>query len=285
MINYCTFTVLNSLIIMSETSSSYQEKDWPPLRNLIVDFLSSSARQHNISGFFEVDITSIKEKIAVQQKEDRKAYSFVAYLLWCYGQTVDLNKEIHAFRKGKKLVLFDDVDINFVLEKRKKDGSKIPVAYILRAANKKTFIEINDEIRLAQKSDLVNNEIVKKRHQLSKYPRWIRQYFWRKIEKNPLLHKKHRGTVGLTTLNMMSSNRPFWAHPITPMPCTIAIGGIFNKPKYINGVLEERKIMCATITVNHDITDGAPATRFGEAFCQMVESPEGPLFNSTKSRI
>ena len=46
-------------------------------------------------------------------------------------------------------MLFDDVDVATAIE-RDMAGQKQPIAYIIRAANKKTFREIHHEIRAAQ---------------------------------------------------------------------------------------------------------------------------------------
>jgi len=56
----------------------------------------------------------------------------------------------HAYRDGRnRLILFDDVDVNIMIE-REAGGQKIGTPHIIRAANKKTFQEIHQEIRIAQ---------------------------------------------------------------------------------------------------------------------------------------
>lgn len=256
----------------------YTEKDWPPIRNLIVDVLTTASAKHNVHGFMEMDITLCKQIISDQQSKDRKAYSFLAYLIWCFAQSVDQNKEIQALKKGKKLIIFDDVDINFLIEKKYKDGIKVPLPYILRSANKKTFLQINNEIRNEQKSIFTENKILTDRLKIARYPKWIRKIIWAKIEKNPILRKKYRGTVGLTSLNNLALNHAFWTQPLTVFPCTISVGGVYNKAVLINDQIENRKMLCLTLTVDHDIIDGAPTARFGNYFCKLLESAEGLNF-------
>lgn len=260
------------------SSDSFTEKPWPILRNLVVDFLDTAQKQHSIKGFAEIDITDCKFIISQQQKKDRVAYSLIAYMVWCLGRAIDENKDLHAFRKGKKIVLFDEVDVNFMLEKTLPGGIKIPVAYIIRGANKKTYLELNNELRQAMKNDQANNEIVKARRKIAGYPKFIRRQIWRKIERNPLLHKKHRGTVGLTTVGMFTGNRVYWPSPDSPMPCGIAAGSVYEKVVSQNGEFTTRTMWCITIIVNHDVVDGAPATRFGNRFVSLMESGEGLIF-------
>ncbi|HEY8401189.1 MAG TPA: 2-oxo acid dehydrogenase subunit E2, partial [Cytophagaceae bacterium] len=217
--------------------------------------------------------------IANQQKKDRKAYSLIAYLLWCFGKVIGEHKDLHAMRQGKKIVMFDEVDINVMLEKTLPGGIKIPVAYIVRSVNKKSYIEIHDELREAMKKDLSDNKIVKARRKIATYPGFIRKLIWRRIEKNPVLHKKHRGTAAFTAVGMFTGNRAFWASPDSPFPCTIAAGSMYDKVVYVDGELSKRNMWCLTLIVNHDIVDGAPATRFGDRFCSLIESGEGLVFD------
>jgi len=267
------------------STDSFKEKPWPVLRNSIVDLLSTAKNQHNIKGFFEVDITDCKNSITLQQKKDRQAYSLIAYLLWCYGKAIGEHKEIHAMRKGKKIVMFDEVDINFMLEKTLPGGIKIPVAYILRSANKKSYLEIHHEIRMAMKKDLSDNKIVKARRRIATYPKFIRKFIWNRIETNPLLHKKHRGTAALTAVGMFTGNRAFWASPDSPFPCTLAAGSMYDKVVYHNGELCKRNMWCLTLIVNHDLVDGAPASRFGDRFCSLLESGEGLIFEPNHAKV
>ena len=57
---------------------------------------------------------------------------------------------MHAYRKGRaRLVIFDNVDVTVAVE-RVVEGQKVPVPYIVRAANRKSFGEIDAEITAAR---------------------------------------------------------------------------------------------------------------------------------------
>jgi hypothetical protein len=60
---------------------------------------------------------------------------------------------VQAFRKGNnRLILFSDVDVLTWVE-REIQGQQLILPYIVRAADRKTFREIHDEIRAAQLQD------------------------------------------------------------------------------------------------------------------------------------
>jgi hypothetical protein len=60
---------------------------------------------------------------------------------------------MQARRKGSKhLILFDEVDVYTPIE-RDVAGQKQSITCIIRAANRKTFLEVHHEIRAAQVED------------------------------------------------------------------------------------------------------------------------------------
>ena len=72
--------------------------------------------------------------------------SFTAYVVACLARAIDEDRSMHAHPKGRgKLVLFDDVDVAVAVE-HTLERARIPVPHIIRAANRKTAIEITREI-------------------------------------------------------------------------------------------------------------------------------------------
>jgi len=50
------------------------------------------------------------------------------------------------------------------------------------------------------------------------------------------------------------------------------IGGINKKPVKTNESIEEREFLCLTVSVHHDIIDGAPAAQFIRQFLRILET-------------
>ena len=109
------------------------------------------AKKHNtIYDFIEFDVTLARNYIHDYQEKTGEQLSFTAFIAYCMGKCIDEDKILHARRKGKnKLVIFDDVDIMTMVE-RKFDAKVAPIGHIVRAANKKSYKEIHEEIRKAQ---------------------------------------------------------------------------------------------------------------------------------------
>jgi pyruvate/2-oxoglutarate dehydrogenase complex dihydrolipoamide acyltransferase (E2) component len=94
----------------------------------------------------EVDVTNVRQFIDEHEAQTGEALSFTGYLAFCLGRAVDEDKSVQAYLKGRKhLVIFDDVDIFLVVE-RELGGTRAAIPYILRGANRKSYLEIHREI-------------------------------------------------------------------------------------------------------------------------------------------
>ena len=91
---------------------------------------------------------------------------------------------------------------------------------------------------------------------------------------NPLWSKRFGGTVGMSSIGMFGPEGG-WGIPIAPPTLMITVGGIATKPRYVGGSLQPRKMLDLTISVDHDLVDGAPAARFARRLADLVESADG----------
>jgi pyruvate/2-oxoglutarate dehydrogenase complex dihydrolipoamide acyltransferase (E2) component len=258
------------------TSGAFQELPWPRVRELVTDALTAGHRAHLAHGFVEFDVSRPMTRIEEYKPLVPGGVSFTAYLVYCLGRALDEHKTLHAYRRGtKKLVVFDDVDVNTLLEKRKPDGSLVPVTYIVRAANRKSLAEVNHELRQASASDLYNDEGVRRRRKLMRLPRVVRAVLWRRMLRDPSRLKHEMGTAGLSNVGSFIAARPSWGVASSFLTCTLTIGGRYQRVYWTDGRAEPRATLSVTVTVNHDVVDGAPGARFAETFGRLLEGGAG----------
>ena len=181
------------------------------------------------------------------------------------------NKALNAYRLGRnRLVVFDEVDISTPVE-RKAEGQRIGTPYVIRAANTKTFWEIHQEIRTAQ----VEETGAYKRMRLSgSLPNFVVRLFWILLKRYPHMKKKYTGTVGITAVGMFGKGAG-WGIPITNYTLQVTVGGIGEKPWVVEGRIEPREVLSLTVSVDHDVVDGAPLARFVQRFKELIESGYG----------
>jgi len=259
---------------MSDTS--YQEVPWPRIRELVTDALATGHRAHLAHALAEVDVTRAAAEIERRKAELPGGVSFTAYIVYCLGHAVGEHPMLHAYRKGrKKLVIFDDVDVNTLIEKRKPDGAMVPVPYIVRGANRKSLAAINHELRQAVGSDMHDDRGVRQRRRIMRLPRAARALLWRWTLRDPARLKQQWGTVAVSNVGSCMLPRPFWGISSSFLTCTLTIGGRYDRVAWADGRPEPRKTLSVTLTVDHDIVDGAPAARFGQTLIRMLEEGAG----------
>jgi pyruvate/2-oxoglutarate dehydrogenase complex dihydrolipoamide acyltransferase (E2) component len=244
---------------------SFKEIPLPDFRNNLKDFLDLSHGINFISGQSEIDITELTSKVALIQKEGRDKASLIAYFIWATSRAIAEHPEMQAISRGKKMILFNDVDVATMIEKEMDDGSKIPFPYIIRAAQNKSFIEINAEINRVRSLSFAELKGEKKTAIMKGLPKSLRMIILRRALKNPNKVKEVMGTVGLTSIGKELRGRRFWPQPVSPYTCTMAFGSIFKD--------ENREMLCVTIKVNHDLIDGIPAAKFAQTFINLLENP------------
>jgi len=154
----------------------------------------------------------------------------------------------------------------------------LPLAYIIRAANKKTFREIHQEIRAAQAQNAQLTQIWKRMQWFVRLPTFLRNGFWRVVRKNPHLLKRFVGTVTLTAIGMFGEGAG-WGIPFRNANHTlmITLGGIGEKPGIVDGHIVIREYLSMTLSMDHDMIDGAPAARFTMRLKELIESGFGLL--------
>lgn len=257
---------------MANAQDGYTVVPFPKARHIYIDSLYLGQRQHTVYGLIEADVTKARQFIRQHKARTGEALSFTAFLIACVGKAVERNKYMHAYRNWRgQLVLFDEVDVTSMFE-IEADGEKLPLARVIRAANKRTYREIHDEIRAVQTKQEQEKGLPYARF-LWLYPlvpACIRRLAYRILLKNPHWIKRYIGTVQLTAVGMFGGGggwaitRPFYT-------LAIAVGGIAEQPRLVDGRIETRELLSLTLSFDHDIVDGAPAARFTQRLKELLE--------------
>ena len=253
------------------TPTGYEVLPYPKIRRLMQDGGRLGREKHLIHGLFEMDVTESRRAVRAYRAQTGESLSFMAFVVACVGRAVEQHKSIQACRAwGGKLVLFDDVDVNTMFEVEV-SGERIIRPHILRAVNKKSPRDLHAEIQAFQ-----NNHAQGREARFITWfvllPGFVRRFFLRMLFKNPHWLKDMNGTVALTSVGMFGSGGG-WGLPVSNHTLQITLGGIAKRPALVHGQLENRQVMCVTISFDHDIVDGAPAARFAQTLKQLIEDP------------
>jgi pyruvate/2-oxoglutarate dehydrogenase complex dihydrolipoamide acyltransferase (E2) component len=231
-------------------------------------------------GLLEVDVTEARKFIAEHKACTGETLSFTGFLVYCLARAVDENKEVQAYLKGRKqLIIFDDVNVGLMVE-HKRGETRALMGHIIKAANRKAYREIHEEIRTVQ------SEPVSPRGGM---PTWFRSTMllpWplSKLVKtlmgmvtrqDPTIRVSTTGTVVVTAVGMFGKDNSGWGIATTPVSLSLVVGSIAWKPAVVEGMIEPREILNLTVMFDHDVVDGAPATRFTRRLVDLIESGFG----------
>lgn len=247
-----------------------------PARQLTLDLLRIAHDNHVVHGLIEVDVTEPRRLIGEHRIKTGETLSFTGFVIASVARAVSENRSLNAIRKGKNLVLFDDVDVGTMIERKIRD-ELVVAPYVIRSADKKTFREIHDEIRNAQTKPLEHAGGLAPMGGsgwIYRIPSPMRRVLIRTVATNPRLASRFGGTVGVTAVGMFGDG-PGWGIPLVPSTLTVTVGGIGKRPFLEDGRLSEHEFLCLTLTFDHEIVDGAPAARFSARLRDLIESAAG----------
>lgn len=199
--------------------------------------------------------------------------SVTASVAHAIGAAVAENPMLQALPVGRRVRVFDDVDINTQIEVRLGEHS-IVKPHIIRAAQTKSASAIHDELRAAQQPEPDDERFLRVLERFLQLPAATRAPFWWYLQRRPELFRRLGGTVGLSAVGMFGPTGG-WAIPISMPTLMVAVGGMETRPAWIDGSVRPRTYLNLTVTVDHDVVDGAPAARFADRLCTLLGGAAG----------
>jgi pyruvate/2-oxoglutarate dehydrogenase complex dihydrolipoamide acyltransferase (E2) component len=262
---------------MNSNIGSYHVIDLPIGRRIWLNALNLSGPTHWMYGLLEVDVTVAQQLIAEHKQRTSEQLSFTGFLVYCLAKAVDENKEVQAYLKGRdKIILFDDVNVGLMVEHKVGEKTAL-MGHNIMGANHKTYRQIHDEIRSVQSAPVPPGRGM---------PGWFRSAMllpWPlsgvvktlmdvATRQNPTIRVSASGTVAVTSVGMFGKGHSGWGIATTPTSLSLVVGSMAWKPAVIEGRIEPREILNLTVLFDHNVVDGAPATRFVRRMVELIES-------------
>ncbi|MFO7661853.1 MAG: 2-oxo acid dehydrogenase subunit E2 [Chloroflexota bacterium] len=259
-----------------EKPPGFEIHSYPRSRTLVVDAAHVARHKHMIHGLVEFDVTRSRAILREHKERTGESLSFTAFILHCVGAAVGEDRMVHAYRDWRgRLILFDDVDINTIVEVELEDR-RFPLAHVVQATNRRSVRDLHEEIRTikARGSRQYHDRTVNLIRVYSRLPGPVRRLVYRIAALNPHWQKRIGGTVSVTAVGMFGRGGG-WGIPIPLYTLNLTLGGISWKPAVIDGQVIPREMLDVTLSFDHDIVDAAPAARFGSRLKELVEAGYG----------
>ena len=238
-------------------------------RRAVIASATVTKEKNAIHSFTEIDISEPRRLMKEHFEKTGEKLSLTAYIVTCLAQTIKDHPQLNSFIKGRRLITLEDVTVNVLIE-REIVGEKVPEPIGIKRAHEKSLYQIDNEIReaKAQKSDKLGSLSGKTWIRL--IPTFLLKTFIRIADKNIHMAKSY-GKVAVTAIGMFSKEA-IWFIPHGSATALITVGSISNKVVKIDGHFASREHLCLTASFDHNIVDGAPASRFMNQFKETVKS-------------
>jgi pyruvate/2-oxoglutarate dehydrogenase complex dihydrolipoamide acyltransferase (E2) component len=210
-------------------------------------------------GLFEVDITTARNLLAQVQPP----LSLTAFVVASLGRAAAAHPQVHAYRDWRgRLVEHRHVDVQTVVEVSTKQGP-FGLVHIVRDADIRSVAEITAELR-AVKTDHDNTTsgqlLDTLAPTLGRIPGLYRAMF-AGMGRSRRVHLAS-GTVQVTAVGMFADGGGFAIAPPSLASLSVVVGGIGPSLVNVDGRIETIELLDLTVSIDHNVVDGAPATRF-----------------------
>lgn len=227
--------------------------------------------RHTIHGLTEADISEPRRRMREHRERTGESLSLTAYVVCCLARAVAENPQLNSFRKGRKLILLEDVSVSVLVE-RELDGERVPEPVGIHAAQTKSYRQIHEEIRAAQSHAADRIGSLSGMGWVRLIPGFLLRAFFRLASRSIRLMARY-GAVSVSAVGMFGAG-PVWFVPLGGATVVVAVGGVVERPVLRDGRLEAREHLCLTVSFDHAIVDGAPAARLVARLKQLIEGGE-----------
>jgi pyruvate/2-oxoglutarate dehydrogenase complex dihydrolipoamide acyltransferase (E2) component len=220
-------------------------------------------------GLFEVDITTARRLLA----EVEPPLSLTAFVVASVGRAAAAHPQVHAYRDWRgRLIQHRHVDVQTLIEVPTGDGP-FGLVHVVRDADIRTVAEVSAELRAvktAPGSTTTGRLLNTTAPALGRIPGLYRMMF-AAMSRSRRVHLAS-GTVQVTALGMFADGGGFAIAPPTLASLVVVVGGLSRRPRAVDEHIELRDVLDLTVTVDHNVVDGAPATRFAADLRRLMQT-------------
>ncbi|MFP4114618.1 MAG: 2-oxo acid dehydrogenase subunit E2 [Spirochaetota bacterium] len=250
---------------------------FPRSRLSTIDLGRIGVKKHHIAALLEIDVTRARHGLRIVNRGGRSTVSFLAWLVKNVASSLAEHPTAHSVRVGKRSIAsFDHVNVSIMIE-RAVDGERVPLPLLIANADIRTVEDIEAQIAVARQQPICAGTVVIGRgeslaHRLYyALPGFLRRMLLRRALANPQRLHSMMGSVVITSVGMGGRVKG-WFIPKSMHPVCIGVGAVTSKAVVMNGRIEPRDVLHMTVLVDHDVVDGAPASRWISALVKAMEN-------------
>lgn len=219
-------------------------------------------------GLLEIDLTEARRVLA----ERVPPLSLTGLVIAAVARTVAARPEVHAYRDWRgRLVSHRHVDVQTLVEVSTERGA-FGLVRVVRDADIRDLADISAELR-AVKADPSSTRSGWALRRLAPAAGRIPGLFLAMYAITARSVRAHElsGTVQVSAVGMFAGGGGFAVAPPTLASLLVVVGGLSRPPRVVDEQVRVREVLDLTVLIDHNVVDGAPATRFGAELRRRME--------------
>jgi pyruvate/2-oxoglutarate dehydrogenase complex dihydrolipoamide acyltransferase (E2) component len=237
---------------------------------LVTAAVKAGRRIVPMHGLLEVDVTEARRMLG----EHDPPLSMTAFVVASVARAAAAHPEVHAYRDWRgRLVQHRHVDVQTLVEVPTGQGP-FGLVHVVRDADVRSVPEISRELRAVKRdpgSTATGRAVERLAPVAGRIPGLFPAMF-AVMNRSVRVHLQ-TGTVQVTAVGMFAGGGGFAIAPPTLASLSVVIGGISERPRAVDGRVLVRDVLDLTVTIDHNVVDGAPATRFGAELRRSMTDP------------
>jgi pyruvate/2-oxoglutarate dehydrogenase complex dihydrolipoamide acyltransferase (E2) component len=243
---------------------------FPSSRRAVTAAVRAGRRILPMHGLLDVDITE-----ACQLLEDhRPPVSTTAYVIAAVARAVAAHPEVHVYRDWRgRLVRHRHVDVQTLVEVPTAQGP-FGLVHVVRDADVRGVADLSAELHevKADPSSTASGRALQPLAPLAGRVPGVFPAMYAAMSRSVRAHELS-GTVQVTAVGMFTGGGGFALAPPTLASLLVVVGGASRRPRVVDDRIAIRNVLDLTVTIDHNVVDGAPATRFGADLRSRMEHP------------
>lgn len=243
-------------------------RPFPAERRLVTAAVRAGRRIVPMYGLFEVDITEARALLARHDPP----LSLTAFVVASVARAVAAHPEVHNYRDWRgRLVEHRHVDVQTLIEVPTHQGP-FGLVHVVRDSDIRDVGDISTELRAAKTDPGATTSgrlLTGTATELGRVPGLYRAMY-AVMSRSRAAHRA-TGTVQVTAVGMFAEGGGFALAPPTLASLLVGVGGSDKRPRVVGQRIEVREVLDLTITIDHNVVDGAPATRFAAELRRIMQ--------------
>lgn len=243
-------------------------RPFPSNRRLVTAAVRAGERMTPMHGLLDLDVTEANRLLAAHEP----ALSFTAFVVASVARAAAAHPEVHAYRNWRgQLVSHRHVDVNTIVEITTPQGP-FPLAHVIRDADIRDLVDLTAELRRVKTDPSASSSgrlLVRAAPVAARIPGLFPAMY--ALVGRSVRFRQQVGTVAVTAIGMFAAGGGFAIAPPSLMSLQVVVGGMSARPRVEDGHVEIRDVLDLTVTIDHNVVDGAPAARFGADLRELIE--------------